>query len=79
MVDLVHMSHSMMDSVDVRIEGMEEMMTSLTRKIRKLQRKVGLARKLWSMHDNLCARVVHVPVVLMICEMDKLIFRTSAP
>ena len=46
MVDLVHMSHSMMDSVDVRIEGMEEMMTSLTRKIRKLQRKVGLARKL---------------------------------
>ena len=64
MVDLVHMSHSMMDSVDVRIEGMEEMMTSLTRKIRKLQRKVGLARKLSSKHASLYGRVIPKALIM---------------
>ena len=40
MQELVHMSHSMMDSVDVRIEGMEAAMQRLQNTIKRLNRKV---------------------------------------
>ena len=43
MVDhMSHMSQSMMDAVDVRIEGMEDMMNELQETVKKLNKKVSI-------------------------------------
>jgi peroxidase len=50
--EMMHMSQKLMDAVDVRIEGMEEMMNKLLETVDKLNRKIRKLEKSMPHHDT---------------------------